>query len=102
VIAAAAQQRKTHMSNTTWSGRGSYTDFFTSVPAGDVAVRGLPPGSAGSTGFYSAALSSTPALFAISPDLAHMFAVAATRKLVPARPGAHSNAPATALFAIAA
>jgi hypothetical protein len=79
------------MSNTT--GRGSYTNFFTSIPASDVAVRGLPSGSAGSRAPLNPALSSTPALFAISPDLAHLFTAPATRKLMPARPATHAMAP---------
>jgi hypothetical protein len=85
------------MSNTT--GRGSYTDFFTSIQAGDVTVRGLPSGSAGSRGPLNPALSNTPALFNISPDLAHLFTAAATRKLMPARPATYAIVPNLELLA---
>ena len=85
------------MSNTT--GRGSYTDFFTSIPAGGVAVRGLTSGSAGSRGPLNSALSSTAALFNISPDLAHPFTAPATRKLMPARPATYAIVPNLELLA---
>ena len=85
------------MFNTT--GRGSYTDFFTTIPAGDVAVRGLPSGSAGSRGSLTPVLTSTPALFAISPDLAHLFIAAATKKLMPARPATYAILPDLELLA---
>jgi hypothetical protein len=86
------------MSNTT--GRGSYTDFFTSIPAGDIAVVGLPSGSAGSRGPVSTALSSNPGLFTVSADLAAI--VAATGKFIPARPGTQTSETGLEDFALAA
>jgi hypothetical protein len=74
------------MSTQSWSGRGYYTDFSTSVPAGAVRVRGLPPGSAGSSGPFNVALSSRPAAFAIGPDLGAILTASVTIKRVPYRP----------------
>ena len=74
------------MSTQTWSGRGFYTDCFTGVPAGAVLVRGLPVGSAGSTGPVNLALSNSPAAFAIGPDLVAIVTASATMKRFPYRP----------------
>ncbi len=90
------------MSHTTWSGRGSYTNHFTSIAAGEIVVRGLPSGSAGSHGPFNSALSSSPATFAISPDLAFVFPIGAARKLMPARPATQANVPGLEPFALAA
>ncbi len=86
------------MSNTT--GRGSYTDFFTSIPAGDITVHGLPSGSAGSRGTARPALSSNPGLFTVSDDLATI--VAATGKFIPARPGTQATETGLECLALAA
>ncbi|HTZ70415.1 MAG TPA: hypothetical protein VMB71_07180 [Acetobacteraceae bacterium] len=76
------------MFTTPQNGR-AYTDFFTSIAAGDVRVAGLPAGSAGSSLDGNAAITSRPGYFTVGPDTAYLLNSA--RRKVPSRPGTHAE-----------
>ena len=86
------------MSETSQRGSGRFTTFFTTVPAGDVHVRGLPRGAAGSGGLGNSLLSSIAAVFTISPDTSGLLPPAPVsigrrppRRFMPRRPASESE-----------
>jgi hypothetical protein len=87
------------MSNTPQRPAGRFTTFFTTVPAGDVHVLGLPPGAAGSSRLGQSLLSSIAAVFAISPDTSRLLppatvsvGLAPAKRFFPRRPASESDA----------
>jgi hypothetical protein len=76
---------------------GRFSTAFTTIPAGDVQVTGLPAGAAGSPRLAPSELTSLAASFAVSPDMADLLPEAAeragvmARRFVPARPASGSE-----------
>ena len=77
---------------------GRFTTAFTTIPAGDVQVPGLPRGAAGSRRLAPSVLTSIASAVMISPDTARILppatvsiAVAQPRRFVPARPASETE-----------
>ncbi len=86
------------MSETPQRAAGRFTTFFTTVPAGDVQVRGLPRGAAGSGRLGHSLLSTLAAVFTISPDTSRLLPPATVsiglsprRRFMPRRPASESE-----------
>jgi hypothetical protein len=92
-----AQEQQTMPDDTSSAGR--FTTQFTTIPAGEVQVPGLPQGAAGSRRLGQSLLSSIAAVFTVSPDTARVLPPAAVsvglapaRRFVPRRPASESSA----------